>query len=137
MLSHLIYISNREKECTDQEIDKILASCQENNRHDDITGVLLYSNSKFLQYLEGDYNKINELFDKIKKDPRHSNVVMLTSFAIQERSFPSWEMGAKQMDFENVTFKTDVSAAHKKEFQKILKGETSNKAIPIIKNLFV
>lgn len=43
MLSHLIYISNREKECTDQEIDKILASCQENNRHDDITGVLLLS----------------------------------------------------------------------------------------------
>jgi len=40
-------------ECDDSEIDKILDSAKRNNPGLDITGVLLYTEKKFIQYLEG------------------------------------------------------------------------------------
>jgi hypothetical protein len=58
MLSHLIYVSNRAQNCTQSEIEKILESCKKNNVQYDITGVLLYSDTKFVQYIEGQYKEI-------------------------------------------------------------------------------
>lgn len=136
MLSHLIYISFRDKNCTEEDISNILKSCQANNKHDDITGVLLYSDIKFLQYLEGDYEKILSLFNKIKEDKRHSNVVMLTSFPIKERAFPSWQMGSKFINFENIDFRTDISETDQNTFKDVLSGKTNNQAIPVIQKLF-
>lgn len=136
MLSHLIYISYRNENCTDEEIQNILKSCKKNNGHNDITGVLLYSDKQFVQYLEGEYNEIISLFEKIKKDKRHRNVIMLTSFPIKERAFPSWQMGAKKVSLEDVEFVTNVSSEHEKAIRNVLSGKIENKAIPVIDKLF-
>ena len=77
MLSQLIYTSIRTSECTDSEIDKILDSCKRNNFGIDITGVLLYSDKIFIQYLEGNSKLILELYDKIKLDKRHKNAMLM------------------------------------------------------------
>jgi len=54
MLSQIIYVSVRNANCSDEEIQKILESSNRNNGKLDITGVLLYSRNKFLQVLEGE-----------------------------------------------------------------------------------
>lgn len=136
MLSYLVYISLRTPECTDAEIDKILKSCQSNNKHDDITGVLLYSQKQFVQYLEGENDKILALFDKIKQDPRHTKVIMMTNFPIKERAFPSWQMAGKSVDFSSLEYQTNINPQDKREFDKLLAGETSNQALNIIKKIF-
>jgi len=136
MLSYLVYISFRSENCTEEEIQNILKACQSNNKSKDITGVLMYSDKKFVQYLEGEYDTILELFNKIKTDKRHFNVIMLTSFPIKQRAFPSWQMGSKKMDLENLDYLTNISPDDKKEFQNILSGKASNNAINVIKRLF-
>ena len=136
MLSHLVYVSIRKRNCTDKEITQILEACQKNNLARDITGVLLYSDTQFVQYLEGEYQEIIALYDHIKKDDRHHKAVMVSSCAIAKRSFPSWQMGAKKLD--KIIYNTIMDAADKETFEAVLAGQEqqSNKTIMLIKKLF-
>lgn len=138
MLSQLVYVSVRKPSCTEEEIQKILAACQRNNSDKYITGVLLYSGTHFVQYLEGDYRKIVSLYDNIKEDDRHKNVVMITSSPIKERSFPSWQMGAKKFDDNSIEFQTEMDPSEKETFSSILAGseQQGNKAVSIMKKFF-
>jgi len=137
MLSHLVYISKRLPSCTDVEIAKILASCQANNGKIDVTGVLLYSPKQFVQYLEGDYEKIRDLYDKIKLDKRHERVMFISCTPIKERLFPSWQMGGKELDFDSIDYKTNISAEDKQVFKQILTGKESTRAMGSIQRLFL
>lgn len=138
MLSNLIYVSKRDSSCTDAEIEKILAACQVNNKELDITGVLLYSKTHFVQYLEGDYKKIMGLYDKIKTDKRHKNFSLISTSITKERLFPSWEMGSKSINEQNYFFDTDMSREQQLEFNNILSGkkDENNKSISILKKFF-
>jgi hypothetical protein len=138
MLSHLVYVSVRKPNCTEEEIENILAACKRNNAGLDITGVLLYSGTHFLQYLEGDYKEISGLYEKIKKDDRHKNVVLITTGPIKERTFPTWEMGSKKINEGKVEFQTDIDKEEAKTFQDIMSGKNQegNKALKLIKKFF-
>jgi hypothetical protein len=138
MLSYLVYVSARKQNCTEEEIQKILMSCKTNNATIDITGVLLYSDTHFIQYLEGEYKQIIGLYDRIKLDARHKNAVLVSSSQINERSFPSWQMGAKRFDNDTIHFLTDVSFTDKVVFNNILTGksEDGSKAQVLLKKFF-
>ncbi|MEQ8478092.1 MAG: BLUF domain-containing protein [Fulvivirga sp.] len=136
MISNLLYISNRNKNCTDLEIARILESCQRNNKGLDITGVLLYSYTHFVQYLEGEYKTIIELYDKIRTDERHRNVAMITTGQIDKRIFPSWQMGAKKVESSEIKFDTDISENDVQIFNETINGYGDNKAIDLMKKFF-
>lgn len=138
MLSQLTYVSNRNSNCTDAEIEKILASCKKNNPHLEITGILLYSDSKFIQMVEGESKVILGLYDKIKTDKRHSNCMMISYGAIAEKSFPSWHMGARKLASNEVDFKTDITKEDKDLFSNILNGKEANdsKVLTLLKKFF-
>lgn len=137
MLSQLIYVSVRAASCDEIEMQKILASCVKNNKNIAITGLLLYSETKFIQYLEGEYREIMSLYDKIKLDARHKNVIMISGGPLAARHFPSWQMAAKKLDETDVDFKTNMSDDEKNEFKALISGEkASNKAIELIKKFF-
>lgn len=137
MLSQLVYVSNRKPNCTQEEIDKIVESCKKNNPGLNITGVLLYSDTKFIQLVEGEANTITALYDKIKKDVRHSNPIMISYNAIKERAFPSWHMGTKQVGTD-VQYLTEISGEDKDVFTALLNGKEENgqKVLNLIKRFF-
>lgn len=138
MLSQLVYVSNRKPNCSAEEIEKILASCKKNNPALNITGVLLYSDSKFIQLVEGDAKVITTLYDKIKLDARHSNPMMLSYGPIKEKSFPSWHMGSKKMASNDVDFKTDISTEDRAIFNNLLNGVEADgqRILNILKKFF-
>lgn len=136
MLSQLIYVSVRAADCSDAEIQKILESSNRNNGKRDISGVLLYSKSKFLQVLEGDKNEILGLYDEIKKDTRHKNVIMISLQGSDKRNFPSWQMGSKSVNTDSYDFLTDMSEPEKQQFRDILDGSQQTGAIKLINKLF-
>ena len=138
MLSQLVYVSNRKPNCTEEEIEKILASCKKNNPPLNITGVLLYSEKKFIQLVEGESKVIMELYDKIKKDDRHSYTRMVALGAIKEKSFPSWHMGSKKIKDKDVDYRTDISKEDEKIFDNILNGKEENgdRVLKILKTFF-
>jgi hypothetical protein len=136
MLSQLIYVSNRNIICSDEEIKMILQKSIERNSHKNITGVLLYSKTKFLQVLEGEYDEISLLYDKIKTDQRHSKATLISIKPIEERYFPSWQMGSREIDTESYSFLTEMNDDEKYEFKNLLNGETQDNAIVVINKLF-
>ena len=57
-----------------------------------ISGVLFYGNDYFFQCLEGDEKQVDQLYQKILKDKRHKNVVLLTRETITTPKFNIWDM---------------------------------------------
>ena len=121
-LNYLIYSSVRNSNCVDEEIQKILKSCEKNNPGKNVTGVLVHSQNYFLQFLEGDENELLNLFNLIKKDDRHSKVILLNKGEIKERMFPAWHMGFKDVDKDDVTLITEATPDENDVFNKLLKG---------------
>ncbi len=138
MLSQLVYVSNRKPNCTQAEIDNILEACKKNNPELEITGVLLYSEKKFIQLVEGESSVIIKLYDKIKLDNRHDQVRMISLSPIKDKSFPSWHMGSRKIAGNSVDFKTDISHDDKDIFESLLSGEEQrgDQVLNLIKKFF-
>src|SRR5258708_9820929 len=88
MVSRTYYSRNR----TDRwggpdRIHDILIESVANNRRDDITGALIHDDKWFAQALEGPEAKVTAAFERILRDPRHSDVRLLRMEAVAERRF--------------------------------------------------
>ena len=76
----------------DVEIPRILRSCKVNNPKLEIGGVLHYGDGYFFQVLEGPQAAVDHLYEKISKDPRHTDVRTIDRRFIRQRRFPDWSM---------------------------------------------
>lgn len=109
----LIYMSVATRIMQQEEIDEIVAQSRFNNKLDDITGCLAYieghsrqeHHCKFIQVLEGEEHKLADLFQRIQKDRRHSQVTLVVHGPIKARNFETWEMGFEKINLDlNPTF---------------------------------
>jgi hypothetical protein len=73
-------------------VDSILASSTRNNPENDITGVLVATETHFLQILEGEFEAVNATFQRITRDERHNTVQLIRFTEINERQFAGWAM---------------------------------------------
>jgi len=73
-------------------VGPILAASAANNDRDGLTGVLLVGKKNFLQVLEGDFETVNETFQRITRDPRHRRVRLIEFGMTDERLFEEWHM---------------------------------------------
>jgi len=60
--------------------------------------MLLYSNSTYLQLLEGEKEVVLDLYASICKDPRNGGNTILRKSEIFTRDFPDWTMGFENLD---------------------------------------
>ncbi|MBT8075091.1 MAG: BLUF domain-containing protein [Gammaproteobacteria bacterium] len=88
----LIYKSRSKTPADWGLVNSIIGSSQEGNSELDVSGVLLATKSYFLQGLEGSFEKVNELYYTIVKDPRHDRVQLISFTCAEERIFRSWTM---------------------------------------------
>lgn len=97
--SRLIYTSAAAPGLGEEDLDEICKQSAQNNRAVNITGILLQGGKRFLQVLEGDVIKINDLyFGKIVNDKRHSDCQVLWIEPCEYRLFPNWSMGKLYLD---------------------------------------
>jgi hypothetical protein len=73
-------------------VGRILLKSRINNKRNGLTGVLYFGDGCFFQCIEGEEQAVLELLQKIKDDPRHSDIIVRSRKLIQQRSFGSWEM---------------------------------------------
>lgn len=73
-------------------VKNILDTSRKNNSMRNITGSLFFDGMNFTQFLEGSLSDILPLFEIIKNDSRHINVILLHKVPIKERRFGSWSM---------------------------------------------
>ena len=74
------------------EILSILETARRKNKTGDVTGLLYFNRRTFLQAIEGTREAVNQLFQCISRDPRHTDVTLLFYAAIQSRAFSDWAM---------------------------------------------
>jgi hypothetical protein len=76
----------------DAEINQILETSRRNNKAQNVTGALLFDSGYFAQALEGTRLAIEQIFERIQRDPRHGDVTVLSSQTSGQRDFPEWSM---------------------------------------------
>lgn len=89
----IVYISTA-RGAVGHERANILAASRRNNARNGITGLLFDDGVRFLQVLEGDAEKVDATFQRIKADPRHRAVVVLSRRPIDAREFGDWAMAS-------------------------------------------
>jgi Sensors of blue-light using FAD len=92
-LWHLAYSSAASEGFTLSDLEDVLNVARERNTRDDISGILLFEGTSFLQVLEGDQERIDALLESIRRDPRHKHAVLLLREQVEQRSFADWSMG--------------------------------------------
>ncbi len=92
-LSLLVY---RSRSTNQLKKDKVVAMSKHfavRNRDRDITGMLVFDGQYFMQILEGPRQKVTALYELIKTDPRHEEVVTVLDEPIYRRTFDEWGLG--------------------------------------------
>ena len=100
----LVYRSVAKPDFNLGRIEEMLAKAKENNHRLGITGCLFFHDGEFIQYLEGNQYKVLTLFDKIKADPRHRDVELLSYGEREDRAFATWDMAFENFYGENLQF---------------------------------
>ena len=86
-LHRLVYYSRNTLSGSEQaialEIQQVLASSRRNNAADGITGALMFNRGCFAQVLEGPRPALERTFERIQRDMRHEDVLLLQFGHIQ------------------------------------------------------
>jgi hypothetical protein len=89
-LHAIAYVSTAARDLSTDDLDLIVAECARLNAAARITGVLLYCDGNFMQYLEGPTEAVARVFERICASGRHHQVHVLMDEAIVEREFAHW-----------------------------------------------
>ncbi len=98
---------------------EMLYKAREFNAANNITGCLLHHQGKIVQLLEGNKKEVKSLFERIKKDTRHKNVLLLTTEETFFRIFGDWSMIYEDVD------KTNHSSKKRELFENIYHSSRS------------
>lgn len=128
MLYELIYRSTAKSNLTEQDFKEILKTARGFNASNNITGCLLYHEGQFLQLLEGEFQVLLNLYDRIKRDPRHRDFLLLHMKETQSRVYQNWTMAFKSLNNNDLKSYSGVS-----EFTEL---ETEDDESSISKELF-
>jgi Sensors of blue-light using FAD len=84
----LIYFSERPPESTLSVVELICENAFERNRAENITGLLVYDHTRFLQFIEGPKAAVTNCYERIAVDSRHYSPVVIWEHYSDERTFP-------------------------------------------------
>ncbi len=101
MIHRLLYVSTADPEMKPSALEQIISTAQRRNAALEITGLLVYTGSHFMQLLEGPKDAVEAVFDMICQDPRHSAIARLIAEPAPARSCPEWSMALQVIDAAN------------------------------------
>lgn len=87
----IAYVSTASKDLKESEIKTILENSVAWNNRQGLTGILLYSEGNFFQIMEGEEGVIKDLFESIKQDPRHHNVLQIFGKEIHREAYDGYK----------------------------------------------
>jgi hypothetical protein len=91
-LKSLTYTSRARLDLTDADLADIHQTARHLNALDGVTGLLLFDGSRFLQIIEGGEAAIDNLVERLRRDPRHSALEVRDERFVEGRSFGDWSM---------------------------------------------
>ena len=117
----IAYVSAASWNLLDEQVDRIVSESRRLNALNGITGVLLYCDGNFMQYLEGEERAVLEAFARIRASESHYQVNELMNQPILEREFAGWAMGFSRPEQDEFV---ELAAAHWRERAQTGPGST-------------
>ncbi len=109
-MRQVVYISTASVDLHGSDTSRILGTSQVNNRRDGITGLLYFDGKRFLQAIEGEDPMLSLTLERIRADPRHRAVVILSDRTIDAREFGAWAMAERRPGSDAEPFLAQVSS---------------------------
>jgi hypothetical protein len=91
-LRSITYTSLARLDLDAADLQAIHATAQRENARRNITGLLIFNGTHFLQIIEGEPEPLAQLVENLRRDPRHRGLEVRHDTPIDERSFPDWSM---------------------------------------------
>lgn len=91
-LSTIVYHSKAAVQFSELDLLYLLAESRARNRAEGITGLLVFDQGAFFQWIEGPNLPLQRIWNAIRKDVRHRDIQVLADNAIPVRVFQEWHM---------------------------------------------
>lgn len=91
-LYSLVYTSTASRPLAKNDLERILDNARKRNLEEQVTGLLLFTEGKFMQYLEGPQSGVLTIFEAIKKSTLHHQIVEVSRQAVSAREYGDWSM---------------------------------------------
>jgi hypothetical protein len=91
-LSTLVYHSHATQLLAEVDLLYLLAAARSRNQSEGLTGLLVYDEGHFFQWLEGAALPLQRVWTAIRHDPRHEDIEVLADSEIPLRLFRDWHM---------------------------------------------
>lgn len=98
MFKYISYVSEQSHSLSQTDIEQLLRKSRTANTSKGITGILIYFEGVFTQFLEGPERQIDALYGKIAADKRHKQLRKLFSGSSDDRFYGDWSMAYKPLD---------------------------------------
>lgn len=105
----LMYVSSVRGEFGPAELETLTAQAARKNARREITGMLAFNGKSFMQLLEGEQSQLEALVEKISKDPRHRDLIIIRRREIEVRECPDWTMRSFVVPLERAGDATRLS----------------------------
>lgn len=108
----IVYVSYSTKELDNEAMEQLLRVARAYNQTNNITGLLLHFNGRFLQVLEGEEEVVKKLYSRIQSDQRHHTATVVVEGPIESRIFKKWSMGYQMVSDQNGLMKDEIQLLH-------------------------
>lgn len=99
-LYELIYVSTFDETAPVTVVADIAIKARRFNEANDITGLLVFDGMRFCQQLEGSQKQVLALLERIREDPRHTNLEVVHHGHLAQRRFRRFSLAYTTADDE-------------------------------------
>lgn len=110
-LSAVIYRSRAVIPQSDLDLFYLLAHARRRNEALSLSGLIVYDRGFFFQWLEGDDVALGKVWNSIRRDPRHHEILVLADQPIPTRLFDDWHMRFAHRDHQHEAIVDGFSVA--------------------------
>ena len=91
-LSTVVYRSRAVKALSPAQLHDLTRTSQARNGREAVTGLMLYDDHHFYQWLEGPVDSVDRVMSSIRNDGRHTDIRVVRHQPAEARSFGDWSM---------------------------------------------
>lgn len=99
-LYEVLYVSTLAPEQPLSVVAEIAGRARQVNAKLDVTGLLIFDGQRFCQQLEGQQKAVLKLIERIRNDPRHTNVAVLHHGPLAGRRFQQFSLAFSTVEDE-------------------------------------
>ncbi len=91
-IATISYRSRAVQPFSELQLAQLLESARQYNHANGLTGLLVYDDQRFFQWIEGSPEKLDKVWDSIQRDSRHTDIQIMGNQRVPLRFFGDWDM---------------------------------------------